>query len=76
MHSAEIDCMFEAVSAYATVGLSVGVTAVMNPLAKLITILTMFIGRVGPVSLMISLARQANENCRREVLPEANISVG
>lgn len=76
MHSAEIDCMFEAVSAYATVGLSVGVTAVMNPLAKFITILTMFIGRVGPVSLMISLARQANENCRREVLPEANISVG
>ena len=43
----------------------------------MITIVTMFIGRVGPVSLVISLARQANESSsRREVLPEARINVG
>lgn len=72
----EVDSMFEAVSAFATVGLTLGATTIMNPVAKLITILTMFIGRVGPVSLIISLARQANEASHREVLPEARINVG
>ena len=73
----EVSSMFEAVSAFATVGLSLGATVVMNPVAKLITIVTMFIGRVGPVSLVISLARQANESSsRREVVPEARINVG
>lgn len=72
----EIDSMFEAVSAFATVGLSLGATTIMNPIAKIITIVTMFIGRVGPVSLVISLARQAKEASRREVLPEAKINVG
>ena len=72
----EVDSLFEAVSAYATVGLSTGATVLMNTPAKLITVVTMFIGRVGPVSLLISLARQASEGSRREVLPEARISVG
>ena len=72
----EVDSLFEAVSAYATVGLSTGATVLMNTPAKLITVVTMFIGRVGPVSLLISLARLASEGSRREVLPEARISVG
>lgn len=72
----EVSSIFEAVSAFATVGLSLGATTMMNAIAKMITIITMFIGRVGPVSLVISLARQANESSRREVLPEARISVG
>ncbi|HIY11030.1 MAG TPA: potassium transporter Trk [Candidatus Anaerofilum excrementigallinarum] len=72
----EVDSLFEAVSAYATVGLSTGATVLMNTPAKLITVVTMFIGRVGPVSLLISLARQASEGSRREVLPEARINVG
>lgn len=54
----EMDSMFEAFSAFATVGLSVGVTATMQATAKLVTILTMFVGRVGPVALAISLGGQ------------------
>lgn len=70
-----LDSLFEAVSAFATVGLSVGATATMEPLARFITILTMFIGRVGPVSLAISLAANKRQD-RFEVLPEGKISVG
>lgn len=50
-------------------GLSTGATVLMNTPAKLITVVTMFIGRVGPVSLLISLARQASEGSRRECCP-------
>lgn len=52
----EVNSVFEAVSAFGTVGLSVGVTPLMNPFARVVTMLTMFIGRVGPVSLAISLS--------------------
>ena len=72
-----VDCMFEAVSAFATVGLTVGVTAVMNPVARAVTMAAMFLGRVGPVSLAISLAaRRDNAAARRVVPPEAHINVG
>jgi trk system potassium uptake protein TrkH len=70
-----LDCLFESVSAFATVGLSVGVTAAMTPLAKVVTMLVMFIGRVGPVSLAISLAARPDHS-RGMVLPEAHINVG
>lgn len=72
-----VDCIFEAVSAFATVGLSVGVTAVMNPIARAVTMAAMFLGRVGPVSLAISLsARRDSAFARRAVPPEAHINVG
>ena len=71
-----VDCLFEAASAFGTVGLSVGVTAQLGSAVKVITSLTMLIGRVGPVSMGISLAARAGELSRREVLPEARIVVG
>ena len=71
-----IDCLFEAASAFGTVGLSAGVTAMLSPLVKVVTSLTMLIGRVGPVSMGMTLAAQASELARREVLPEAKIVVG
>ncbi|MEG0804712.1 MAG: potassium transporter TrkG, partial [Pygmaiobacter sp.] len=71
-----IDCMFEAVSAFGTVGLSVGVTAVMGPFAKIATILAMLIGRVGPISMAMSISISMGDQAKREVLPEAKIIVG
>lgn len=70
----EIDSLFEAVSAFGTVGLSSGVTGLANGASRFVLILTMFIGRVGPVSLALSLAMK-NEN-KSTVLPEAKIMVG
>lgn len=71
----EMSSLFEAVSAFATVGLSVGVTAIMNPVALLVTMLTMLIGRVGPVSMAISLSFHRDDT-HRTVVPQADIIVG
>lgn len=70
-----IDSMFESFSAFGTVGLSVGVTAQMNSGAKLLYMLVMFMGRVGPASLALSLASRPDE-ARGKILPDGNINVG
>jgi trk system potassium uptake protein TrkH len=43
--------LFEVVSAFGTVGLSTGITPDLNPFSEFIIILTMFIGRVGPLTI-------------------------
>ncbi len=70
-----VDVFFESVSAFATVGLSCGVTSVSGAVAKMFLILLMFIGRVGPISFAISLAMKGPQN-KNEILPEAKIMVG
>lgn len=70
----EMDAIFEAVSAFGTAGLSNGVTGVANTASRITLMLTMFIGRVGPVSLALSLALQPQSKSR--IFPEAKIMVG
>ena len=70
-----IDCIFESCSAFGTVGLSVGVTGQLNTGAKLLYMACMFMGRVGPVSLAISLTAKPADN-KRKVLPVGHINVG
>ena len=50
-----INVLFEAVSAFATVGLSTGITADLSTLGQLFIILTMYTGRVGVLLLMSAL---------------------
>lgn len=71
----DVDAVFEAVSAFATVGVSSGVTAVTNWVGKIALTLTMFIGRVGPVSFGLTLAAQQKVN-RKLIVPEGKIVVG
>ena len=47
--------LFEAASALGTVGLSTGITAQLTPIGKLILIVLMFIGRVGPLTFGVAL---------------------
>ena len=70
-----IDCIFESCSAFGTVGLSVGVTGQLNTGAKLLYMACMFMGRVGPVSLAISLTAKPDDN-KRKVLPVGHINGG
>ena len=70
-----IDCIFESCSAFGTVGLSVGVTGQLNTGAKLLYMACMFMGRVGPVSLAISLTAKPDDN-KRKVLSVGHINVG
>lgn len=66
--------LFEAVSAFGTVGLSAGITAGLTPLGKLIIIALMFIGRVGP--LTVALAAGHSEEKGRIRYAEENVMVG
>lgn len=70
-----INALFESVSAFSTVGLSVGVTSVVNNICRILLIIAMFMGRVGPVSLGLSLAMKIKQN-KNKVIPEAKIMVG
>lgn len=70
----EIDSLFESVSAFGTVGLTSGVTGLANLTSRLVLIFTMFLGRVGPMSIALSLAMRP-EN-KDKVVPEAKIMVG
>lgn len=51
---------FEAVSAVNTVGLSMGITAELSPAGKWLTMLLMFLGRVGPITVAAALALSAS----------------
>jgi trk system potassium uptake protein len=51
-----VDVLFEAVSAFGTVGASRGITADLSDLARAVIIVAMFIGRLGPLTLVIALA--------------------
>lgn len=70
-----VNCLFEAVSAFSTAGLSVGVTALSGTAGKILLMLTMYIGRVGPVSLVLSMLMNASKR-KNLVLPEGQIIVG
>jgi trk system potassium uptake protein len=48
--------LFEATSAFATVGLSMGLTPELSPVGKILIILTMFAGRVGPLTIAYAVA--------------------
>ena len=66
--------LFEVVSAMGTVGLSMGITRELSPLGKVLIICTMFIGRVGPIAVVLSLGqRSAHQAIRR---PEKTLIVG
>jgi trk system potassium uptake protein len=48
--------LFETVSAYGTVGLSMGITPELSEASRLIVTITMFVGRLGPLALVLALA--------------------
>lgn len=47
-----LDLLFESISAFATVGLSTGITPELSTISKIIIMITMFIGRVGGLTLL------------------------
>ena len=56
--------LFEVVSAFGTVGLSMGITADLSPIGKMLIVFIMFLGKLGPLTLAFSLARPEKENIR------------
>ncbi|MEW5898529.1 MAG: TrkH family potassium uptake protein [Bacillota bacterium] len=66
--------LFESVSAFGTVGLSMGLTPHLTPLGRILIILTMFSGRLGPLTLVFALAQQKKKTFIR--YPEEKILIG
>lgn len=64
-----MDAMFEVVSALGTVGLSTGLTTHLNPFSRVVIIVLMFLGRLGPISVFIALSRSERRQ-RVEFPPE------
>lgn len=70
-----LDLIYETVSATATVGLTRNFTASLSSIGKIIIIVTMYLGRVGPISLAVAFKRSKdNQNIIRNPIEE--ISVG
>mgnify|MGYP002440645592 FL=1 len=70
-----VQCLFEAVSAFSTAGLSAGITEISGTPGRILLIITMFIGRVGPVSLVLSML--VNSAKRKNIVyPDGQIIVG
>jgi trk system potassium uptake protein len=66
--------LFEVISAFATVGLSTGITADLPTAAQVLLVLLMYLGRIGPLTLASGLALR--ERARRHQLPEERTIVG
>ena len=66
--------LFETISAYATVGYSMGITADLSFTGKLIIIFLMFFGRVGPLTLAIALTKRPKPANYK--LPDEHVLLG
>lgn len=69
-----LNILFETVSAFATVGLSTGITPYLSLIGKICIICLMFIGRIGPLTLLT--ASSGREKKSRITYPEASILIG
>ncbi len=67
------DLLFEQVSAFATVGLSTGVTADLSAAGKLWIIVSMFVGRLGPLTAAMAMLPVGSAKVR---YPEEHLMVG
>lgn len=71
--------VFEVLSAFGTVGLTMGLTPHLSVGGKIAISLTMFIGRLGPLTIAYAIARSEKhlrENVGNFTLPEGNVMIG
>ena len=66
--------IFEVVSAFATTGLSLGITADLSPISRVLIISTMFLGRLGPMTFALALG--GTKQIEKIQFPKENILVG
>lgn len=69
-----LNILFEVVSAFGTVGLTTGITSTLTDAGKTAIILTMFAGRIGPITLVLALALREQKGLIH--YPEGKIIIG
>ncbi|MFY0521185.1 TrkH family potassium uptake protein [Lysinibacillus sp. UGB7] len=66
--------LFEATSAFGTVGLSMGLTPELTPFGRILIIFTMFAGRLGPLTIAFAITKRRKSQAYRH--PKGNIMIG
>ena len=64
---------FEVISAFGTVGLSLGLTPLLSPFGKVVIMITMFLGRVGIITFVIGFI--TSHETKRYQFPAENIII-
>ncbi len=70
-----MSCLFDTVAVFSTAGLTTGAAEAAGMLGKLLLMITMFAGRVGPVSLIMSLTMNTAKR-KNVVVPDGQIFIG
>jgi trk system potassium uptake protein TrkH len=68
------DALYEALSAFGTVGLSTGITPRLNEAGQLVLVVLMYLGRTGPYTLAVALALRERQRLYR--YPEERPIIG
>jgi trk system potassium uptake protein TrkH len=71
-----LSLMFEAVSAFNTVGLSLGVTDGLEPVSRVLTTVLMFVGRIGPLYFTALLAMKVDASSSRYHFAHEDVLIG
>jgi trk system potassium uptake protein len=71
-----ISLYFEVISAFATVGLSLGITPDLQPISKLILAVAMLTGRIGPITLIIAVSLRSMSGRGKIDYPDARVMIG
>ena len=69
-----LPALFEVTSAFGTAGLSLGVTPELSTFGKVLVAVVMFLGRVGPITILVALAARQRPPLYK--LPEEGIAIG
>ena len=71
-----LEIIFETTSAFGTVGLSLGITPALSTVGKILLSLLMFMGRVGPFTVALALAKSTHKNQGKIRYPEDKVIIG
>lgn len=69
-----IDLLYETTSAFGTVGITLGLTPNLSSIGKVLIMLMMYFGRVGPLTVMLALTRKRKKSGYK--YPEGKILIG
>lgn len=72
-----INLLFEVYSAFATVGLTAGLTPLLSNIGKIVIITLMYIGRIGPLTMVLIFVKKHNQLKGKEIeYPKADVLIG
>lgn len=71
-----LDCMYEVISAIATVGLTRGITGSLPTSGKYLIMAIMFMGRIGPITIAVALMRRSRKDKAAIRKPEESVLLG